>query len=165
MILSMSEQAWLFLLTVLTGMCVGLLYDLFRILRKVVRHHPFVVNIEDLVFWILATGIGAYFFLNENNGEVRIFAVLGIILGAVLYFAVLSRYIVTFGVWIVNLIKSFLKMLYKLTILPFARLLKWLWRVLPIHFLYKLLLQNSKRYAKIVSSRIRRDVSVIRKKT
>ena len=54
MILSLHAQASLFLLTILMGGCMGLLYDGLRVFRHALHHKPFWVQLEDGLFWLLA---------------------------------------------------------------------------------------------------------------
>ena len=89
MILSMSGQAWIFLACVALGFAVGFKYDLVRVFRRVVRHRNFAVQIEDGLFWVMAALAVFYFLLRQNFGEVRAFAVAGVIIGMGLYFAVM----------------------------------------------------------------------------
>jgi len=96
MILPMWGQAWLFLSTVLLGAAVGVLYDIFRVLRRVVRHSVAVVQIEDIIFWVTATVFVFYFMLVQNYGEIRPFSLIGITCGAIIYFLTLSKVILFF---------------------------------------------------------------------
>ena len=49
-----SNQAYLFLVFIVNGVLIGLLFDFFRIARKVIPTNDFVTYIEDVLFWILA---------------------------------------------------------------------------------------------------------------
>ena len=69
----------------LTGIFITFVYDILRILRRVVPHNGFFVSLEDLCFWIFC---GADVFLlmyRESNGTLRWFAVLGALAGMTLY--------------------------------------------------------------------------------
>lgn len=69
----------------LMGIFITFVYDILRILRRVVPHNSFFVSLEDLGFWIYC---GAEVFLlmyHESNGSLRWFAVLGALAGMLLY--------------------------------------------------------------------------------
>ena len=51
-----TNQAYLFLIFVINGLLIGLLFDFFRILRLSFKTRDFVTYIEDIIFWII-TGI------------------------------------------------------------------------------------------------------------
>lgn len=73
----------------LVMLCLGMVlicgYDLLRFLRWLITHHKVVVWIEDILYWSLMS-IPAYvvFFL-YNDGEIRWYGVLAVILGGILY--------------------------------------------------------------------------------
>ena len=56
------NQAYLFLLFTLNGIIIGLLFDIFRILRKTIKTNNFATYIEDILFWTL-TGMSIIFFM------------------------------------------------------------------------------------------------------
>jgi len=100
----MSGQAWLFLSTIIVGAAIGLLYDMFRIFRKTAPHAGIAVQLEDLLFWVVATVLTFYYMLHRNYGEIRPFVMLGVVIGVVLYFITISRFIVRACVAVVNYI-------------------------------------------------------------
>ena len=108
MILSMSGQAVAFLTTAAAGAALGVLYDCFRILRRVLRHKIVATTIEDAVFWIVSTLLMFVFLLNRNFGDIRGFIFMGLALGAVLYFLTLSRFFTKFAMtalgWLRNVL-------------------------------------------------------------
>ena len=54
------NQAYLFLIFMLNGAIIGLLFDFFRILRKSFKTNNLITYIEDILFWILS-GISIIF--------------------------------------------------------------------------------------------------------
>lgn len=48
------NQAYLFLIFILNGLLIGILFDFFRILRKSFKTPDFITYIQDICFWILA---------------------------------------------------------------------------------------------------------------
>ena len=111
MILSMSGQAWLFLFTVITGFVIGFVYDIFRILRKTIPHNHFMVQLEDILYWICVSLLMFYFMLHRNYGEIRLFSIAGAALGGVLYFLTLSLIIMKTSVAVIEFIKRILTFL------------------------------------------------------
>ncbi|MBR2742461.1 MAG: spore cortex biosynthesis protein YabQ [Clostridia bacterium] len=118
--ISIAHQTIVFLYSVVFGAAAALFYDVFRIIRRRIRHLNFVVMIEDVLFWLAASAALFVFVYNTNSGELRAFLIIGAVLGAYLYFAALSRAVLlvlgaVFGV--------FIKAVYILT-RPFAFLLR-----------------------------------------
>jgi len=126
MILSMSGQAWLFLSTVLVGAAIGLFYDAFRVIRKTANHNGLAVQIEDLIFWVTATGLTFYFMLHRNYGEIRPFAIIGVAVGILLYFATISRWVVTVFVAVVNYLKRVIISAVRIILVPVRLVAAWL---------------------------------------
>ena len=105
MILSMWGQAGTFLATAAAGMVLGILYDCFRILRRVLRHTTAITTIEDAIFWVASTLLMFAFLLNRNFGDIRSFIFMGLALGAILYFFMLSRFFMKFAMAVLKLLK------------------------------------------------------------
>lgn len=109
-----TNQAYLFLIFIVNGIIIGLLFDFFRIARKVIPTNDFVTYIEDILFWLLTGAITLYSIFVFNNGELRLFMFLGIILGAFIYLLVLSSYVIKINVKIINTILVPFKAIYRL---------------------------------------------------
>lgn len=103
------NQSYLFLVFTLNGAIIGLLFDIFRILRKTFKTKNIVTYMEDILFWILA-GISIIFFMyNFSNGNLRLFMVLGLMIGIVLYIITFSKIIINISLIIINILKQILK--------------------------------------------------------
>lgn len=109
-----TNQAYLFLIFIVNGIIIGLLFDFFRIARKVIPTNDFATYIEDILFWLLTGAITLYSIFVFNNGELRLFMFLGIILGAFIYLLVLSSYVIKINVKIINTILVPFKAIYRL---------------------------------------------------
>ena len=105
---SIASQLYLLLIFIISGIAIGIFFDIFRILRKTFKTSDFVTYIEDVIFWIL-TGI---FFLvvlfKFNNGEIRNYVILGVIIGIITYMLTVSKYFIKISVKIINIIKKIL---------------------------------------------------------
>lgn len=73
-----DAQAGLFLMFIVDGIIIGILFDCFRILRKSFLTGNIVTAIEDIIFWIFTTGIILYTVFIFNNGIIRGYMFLGI---------------------------------------------------------------------------------------
>ena len=111
-----QNQAYLFLVFSLTGVIIGVLFDFFRILRRTIKTCNIITYIEDVLFWILTGLLVLYNIWYFNNGEIRIFMFLGIILGVLIYMSTLSNILITI---LTKILKSIIKVLE----LPFKTIL------------------------------------------
>ena len=73
------------------GLAAGLLYDLFRILRCRVRL-PLLGPALDLLFWLVLTGVLFLWSQWAWGGPVRLYGVVFLFLGRVIYFRLFSRF-------------------------------------------------------------------------
>lgn len=79
----------------LTGIYITFVYDLLRILRRVIPHRDAVVSLEDLIFWIYCAAKVFLLMYYESNGTLRWFAVLGAVTGMFLYSKLVSPLLVS----------------------------------------------------------------------
>ena len=108
------NEIYIFLLFILTEMSIGILtgrriailFDIFRILRKSFKTIDFITYIQDFLFWLLAGAILLYSIFSFNNGELRGYIFIGVILGIILYMLILSKYFVKISVAIINILKK-----------------------------------------------------------
>lgn len=98
------EQLYIFFCFLLTGSSIGFLFDIFRILRKSFKTNNFVTYIEDFMFWILTGIIILYSIFTFNNGELRGYIFIAILLGIILYLLLLSNYIIAIITKIIDII-------------------------------------------------------------
>lgn len=67
------------------GILITVLYDMLRILRRVIPHNLLAVSLEDMLYWIVCSLLIFAMLIRENNGVLRWFAVAGAMLGMLLY--------------------------------------------------------------------------------
>ena len=110
-----QNQAYLFIVFSLTGVIIGLLFDFFRILRRSFKTSNIITYFEDVLFWILTGVLILYNIWYFNNGEIRIYMFLGIIMGVLIYMLTLSNIII-------SLLSKILNSIVKVLELPFRTL-------------------------------------------
>lgn len=117
--ISVAHQSNVFLCSILIGVVLSVLYDMFRVARKEVRHKNIFVMFEDVVFWLLCTAFMFVFMYNINSGQFRVYIIVGAILGCILYYLTISRFVVKVFCIITDIIKKTIKALLKIFIRPF----------------------------------------------
>lgn len=109
----MHFETMLFLQAVGIGAVLILCYDLLIAFRRVIAHHPVIVAAEDLLFWLaaaLAVFSGLYC---TNQGILRSFLFLGMILGALLCGSTISPLFIRGAAVILGIPVVFVKFLIK----------------------------------------------------
>lgn len=127
---STLNQAYLFIIFCATGILIGLIFDIFRIIRKLFKTPDFLTYIEDICFWIISGLILIYFIFIFNNGEIRLYMFIAISLGIITYILTFSRFFVIIGYKFSNFVK---KLIINILIIPLKILKKLLFR--PITFI------------------------------
>lgn len=92
----------------ITGFIIGILFDFFRIQRKVFKTYDIITYIQDIIFWIASGIILTFVILKYTDGEIRIYMIFGIIIGIIVYFSFISKYMIKI---FVNIIKFLLRIL------------------------------------------------------
>ena len=78
-------EAALFGKSFLWGMGLTFLYEGWHLLRRLVRHGSFAVAVEDLLYWLTYAFLLFRMFYLENDGIIRGFALLAVLLGMMGY--------------------------------------------------------------------------------
>ena len=101
MTVTLREQISLFAFCILCGAAVAVVFDLFRISRRLVRTSVWLTALEDVFFCILMAAMVFFVGLMCNDGEFRWYMLAGTLLGALMYFKTLSRAVRAFwyGCW------------------------------------------------------------------
>lgn len=133
-----ANQAYLFLLFIANGILIGIVFDIFRILRKSFKTSDFITYIEDILFWMVTGLITLYFLFTFNNGEIRFYIFIGITLGIVIYMLSISKYFIQISVRIITVIKVILAKVITIILYPLKLILKIGKKVIfrPISFVF-----------------------------
>lgn len=92
------KEADILLKAFATGVILIFVYDLLRILRRLIPHGAVWVSVEDFLFWA-GSAIAIFAMLyRENDGYLRGFSIGGVVLGMLLYSLTLSRFVVKLSV-------------------------------------------------------------------
>jgi len=116
--ISVSEQAIVFLNSLCFGVALGVIYDLFRIIRVAFPMGKIIVFIEDLLFLISAGLFSFIFILTVNSGRIRIFLLIAAAIGFILYYFTIGKLILKSAQSIIKIIKFILSKILS----PFAKI-------------------------------------------
>ena len=152
-----TNQAYLFFIFIINGVLIGLLFDFFRITRKVISTNDIVTYLEDIIFWILSGAIVLYSIFIFNNGQLRLFLFLGLIIGALFYMVFISSYMIKINIKLIHIAKKILGII----LIPFKFFYKTLYKVIfnPIHFLFINITKGSTNFA----TKIYKNIKTIKK--
>ena len=103
-----NGQLGLFLMYIAGGILICLTYDIFRALRKSIKTSDLATYIEDIIFFIIVSIFLIYLIFIVNDGSIRGFIFIGLILGGVLYYFTLSKYFMKISIFIFTFLKKIL---------------------------------------------------------
>ena len=104
----MDHELFFFFQSVLWGMVLLFFYDILRIGRRLFPRRALFVSLEDLLYWIFA---GVFLFAKmyqANEGRLRGYSVIAVVLGMVLYSYTVSGRFVSMAVRILEVPIKFL---------------------------------------------------------
>lgn len=86
----LEREFAIFLHSVLMGMVLLATYFCFEALRHLFPHKSWMIDIEDISYWCV---VSVYIFVqlyHTNNGKIRWFSILGVVIGAIFLWKILS---------------------------------------------------------------------------
>lgn len=99
------------------------LYDMIRIIRRVMPHGILAVTLEDIAYWIATSLLVFQLLYRENDGAVRGYALLAVAVGMLLYHQTVSS-------WLVTHISGILRWFFGILLKPFTAIYRKVVQVL-----------------------------------
>ncbi|MBR6424861.1 MAG: hypothetical protein IKS29_02810 [Oscillospiraceae bacterium] len=106
--LPVSLQGSQMLLAMILGLGLALVYDLLRALRRIFSLHKTPL---DLLFCLLTLAALFFYALYPGRGELRLYMLLGVLLGGSLYFLLLSPWILPVFLEAASILRHFFQIL------------------------------------------------------
>lgn len=132
-----TNQAYLFIIFTINGIIIGILFDIFRILRRSFKTTDIITYVQDALFWIITGFILLYSIFTFSNGEIRFYMFLGVFLGCLIYMLMFSKYFIKINVKIVVTVKEIVKKLISVLLFPIKAIINFLKKLFfkPINFI------------------------------
>ena len=132
------EQLKSFVIFAIIGLIISIIFDMFRIYRKVFKTPDILTYVEDTCIWLITGFIMLFSIFIFNNGELRLYIFIGIFIGVLLYMIFISKYFIKINVTIINLIKNIISKILHIVIKPFKFILHILRITIlkPISFIF-----------------------------
>lgn len=163
---SISLEVQFFLVSILCGVILLVVYDIIRIFRRIIRHSKILVAIEDILFWVASSIFIFIMMYRQNNGDIRGFSIMGMVIGMIIYNQLISNIVVNTSTTVINKIIWVIKKVILIILFPFRKIFgfvfKYIFRVLRFlkKNLRKLLINLSKilkKFLKTVKISITKD--------
>lgn len=115
-----TGELWFLFQSLLLGVGIIILYDCFRILRRVIKHSRIIITGEDILYWIVCGFLIFRMFHNENDGVLRGFSAVGIVLGMLICQYTISKLLVKYLSLMINKVIEYIAKLIRIFLKPFA---------------------------------------------
>lgn len=119
-----TTQVKFFLMSVAWGAILLVMYDCLRIFRKVVKHGAVLMSIEDIIYWTISSVLIFRMMYRLNDGIIRGFSLLGILIGMVLYKYTISDDVVKGISFVLIKVKMMMKKVIHILLKPILFLIK-----------------------------------------
>ena len=115
--LSLDIQFDIVIYSILSGVLVGILFDLYNIIRGV-KIPKIIIIIEDILFWILTAVIVFTFLLYMNYAFLGPYVYIFMILTLIIYLKIISPTVLKLEIYIINKVGKFIRILLKNLVYP-----------------------------------------------
>lgn len=140
-------QSFVFMFTVYGGIIIGILYDIYRVLKGSRHGERFITSIWDVLFLTAALLVVLWTIFSSNYGDIRAYVFIGFIVGFFLYDKILSRIAVAVFQFVKKNVVFFFKTTNNILVLPFKFLFNLLWH--PLSKLWQYLTHKKIRISKL----------------
>ena len=120
--LSLAQQTRGFLLSLGFGFIMGFFYDVFRIVRICISRGRAAFIVFDILYCIFLCFCTFLFSLTVNEGEMRVYLLLGEAIGFAVYYFSLGAVIFSISEKIISFIKKTVRAIFKIISYPFRKI-------------------------------------------
>lgn len=108
-----------FIISILWGGLIIVIYDSLRIIRNLIKHKQFVVAAQDIFYWILCGFLIFQMMYKHNNGIIRAFSIIGMLIGMIIYRYMFSDFLVESLSFLLMKIGDIFFSIFKVIVKPF----------------------------------------------
>ena len=100
--MTLSEETTVFLVFIVMGMLFSIIFDIFRAIRKVKKGNNKDIYVQDIIYFFIIGFILLFLIVKYMNTELRVYLILAIFLGVIIYISTVGNMVMNF---IVRLLK------------------------------------------------------------
>lgn len=127
---SLSEQMMSLLYSLLCGVILGGVYDVFRALRIIIGKRKRIIFVCDLIFMLIFSFVSVFYSMSVTRGNTRYFIVMGELLGFLIMRLTVGRVSIRCFEWIFSGSKKIIKIVIEKFVKSAKKLLQDKYRVL-----------------------------------
>ena len=104
--MTLSEETTVFLIFVVMGMLFSVIFDMFRAIRKVKKPKSKTIYFQDIIYFLIVGCVLLWVIINYMNTELRIYLILAIFLGIIIYISTVGNPVMNLIVKLIGVSKS-----------------------------------------------------------
>jgi len=128
---SLSSQFISLLTMIISGMMLGVLYDIYRVVASQFHFRRWLISLLDIMYWILSALFVFRMLYLSNSGEVRFYVFFGLTIGIIFHYVYFSPLTIKIIILLIKWIK---------TLIGFVIRLFYLFIITPLKFMYRCIL-------------------------
>lgn len=141
-------------ISILCGVLIGVLFDLYRTFRYFSKPKGILSYIEDFLFWIIIGLLFFFLLVSTTDGMLRGFIFIGSFCGGLLYMLIFSKRLLSIFILIFELILEAISEIIRIIRIPFVNSLTIVKRpIKKITLMLKLYFEEMIRYRKMISKK------------
>ncbi|MGL4731748.1 MAG: spore cortex biosynthesis protein YabQ [Clostridium sp.] len=118
MLFTMERQLSLFIFSILSGVLIGVLFDIYRIIRGFEHIGQIITLIQDILFWVATGSILFLFMMYTNYAYMNFNVFIYIGLGLFIYMNFVSSTFIDILRHIIQLVSKFIRVCYYILSYP-----------------------------------------------
>ncbi|MGO4111351.1 spore cortex biosynthesis protein YabQ [Paenibacillus sp. YAF4_2] len=103
---SLSLQFFTMGMMLLTGIGLGVIFDGYRVVSNELRFPRWSLPVLDLVYWLAASLLVFRVLYASNYGEVRAYVFIGMLIGILSYYWLLSKPVIRIVKWLIDAVRA-----------------------------------------------------------
>lgn len=141
-------------LMIASGLILGTVLDIYRVLKNRLQLRGWVVSLIDLLYWTVAAGLVFSLLMWSNWGELRFFIFLGVLTGFGAYYTWLSQGMIQVIRWVIRAVErifaGLVRLLYVLIWLPAIYI--WIFFLTILRFFGRLMMWIFSPFGRLMKS-------------
>ncbi|MBE6835236.1 MAG: hypothetical protein E7515_03175 [Ruminococcaceae bacterium] len=163
---SLAKQTYNFFVSVGFGFALGIVYDVFFIIRNLISKRKWVTVVCDVIFTLFSSLMSFLLLLSVTDGQIRFYVILGELIGFFVYYFSLGVFIVKICEKITAVLKKlfavvkrFFLFVFRVISFPFRKLFKLLKGIFKK--IYEKTLKNTKKIVKKSKYHLQVDTALL----
>ncbi|WP_246096658.1 spore cortex biosynthesis protein YabQ [Paenibacillus sinopodophylli] len=134
--MTLSMQWLTMAVMLLSGLGMGTVFDGYRVVTNELKFPRWWLPVLDVMYWTAAALVVFRVLYASNNGEVRAYVFIGLAIGIIIYYFLLSRVVIAVVKWLIGAVRKLINFVLKCLDILVVKPLKLFYKVLLVIFAF-----------------------------